>query len=99
MKDLANHVAAVIPNKWKQVAYQLELTRGEIDSIKSSESSAVERFMAVMELWGKSAKLPYTWETLITALKAPAVEQAKLAIDLQNIFCYRTGMCYICATK
>ena len=24
MKDLANHVATAIANKWKQVAYQLE---------------------------------------------------------------------------
>ena len=87
MKDLANHVATAIPNKWKQVAYQLELTRGEIDTIKTNESSDNERFMAVMEQWERSAKLPYTWETLITALKAPAVEEAKLAIKIQNVFC------------
>ena len=88
MKDLANHVAAVVPIKWKQVAYQLELTRGEIDTIKTDESNANERFMAVMEQWERSARLPYTWKTLITALKAPAVNETSLARELQHMFCY-----------
>ena len=82
MKDLANHVAAAIPNRWKQVAYQLELTRGEIGIIESNPN---ERFMAVMEQWQRSAKLPFTWETLITALEEEAVNEIALAKKLKQM--------------
>ena len=87
LKDLANHVAAVIPGKWMEVAIQLDLTMGEIDSIEHDRNSSFLRFMAVFEQWKKSCRQPYTWESLITALKSTSVNEFRLAKKLQEEFC------------
>ena len=87
MKDLANCVAAAIPDKWMQVAFQLELSRAEIKAIKKDEDDSFERFMAVLDHWKQSTSQPFTWEALITALKSTSVNEFRLAEKLQQDFC------------
>ena len=87
MKDLANDVAAVISHKWKEVAIQLEMTRGERESINTEESEPQRRFMAVMEHWERSCKQPYTWDTILTVLESPSVKETRLAQELRLKFC------------
>ena len=87
LRDLANCAAAIIPHKWKQVAIQLELSKGERKAIEKDEDECFDRFMAVLEQWKQSASLPYTWKTLITALKSTSVDEQSLAEQLQRDFC------------
>lgn len=86
MKDLANCVAAIIPYKWKQVAIQLELSRGDIKTIEKDENDCFDRFMAVLDKWKQSAQHPYTWEALVTALRSKSVDENKLADEIQKTF-------------
>ena len=85
MKDLSKYVAAVIPDKWMQVADQLELSRSKIRAIRKDEDDCYERFMAVFDQWKQSCCQPYTWESLITALKS--VDETGLAYKLKHDFC------------
>ena len=39
--DLANHVAAIIPDKWKQVAIQLRVSMSEIRRISTDEKGSL----------------------------------------------------------
>ena len=87
MSDLANRVAAVIPHKWSQVAIQLELSTGERKAIEKDKTESFERFMAVLEHWERSCSLPYSWETLITALKSASVSEQNLAEQLHRDYC------------
>ena len=87
LSDLANHVAAIIPHKWKQVAIQLELSRGERKAIEKDENDCFDRFMAVLEQWKQSGSLPYTWKTLVTALNSTSVDEQTLAEQLERDFC------------
>ena len=87
LSDLANRVAAIIPHKWKQVAIQLELSRGERKAIEKDEDECFDRFTAVLEQWKQSASLPYTWKTLVTALKSTSVDEQTLAEQLERDFC------------
>ena len=87
MSDLANRVAAIIPHKWNQVAIQLQLSTGERKAIEKDNTESSERFMAVLEHWERSCDLPYTWETLITALKSAFVGEQRLAEQLHRNFC------------
>ena len=87
MSDLANRVAVVIPDKWKMVAVQLELARGEIKIIQKDEGEIVDRFMAVMDKWEQSIRKPFTWATLVTALQSPSVNETRLADELYREFC------------
>jgi hypothetical protein len=87
MSVLANRVAAVVPDKWKKVAVQLELSRGEIKAIQKDEDDSFDRFMAVMDHWKQSLSKPFTWATLVSALQSPSVNETRLADELKHEFC------------
>ena len=87
MSVLANQVAAVIPDKWKKVAVQLELSRGDIRAIQKDEDDSSDRFMAVMDHWKQSLSKPFTWATLVSALRSPYVNETRLADELNRKFC------------
>ena len=87
MKDLANCVAAVIPHKWEEVAFQLEISTGDRKAIEQEKAKPFGRFMAVLEQWEQSASQPYTWKTIVTVLKSASVDEPKLAEELENDFC------------
>ena len=85
---LANRVAAVIPDKWKKVAVQLELSHGDIMVIeKKTDDDIIDRFVAVMYHWKQSLSKPFTWATLVSALQSPSVNETRLADALNREFC------------
>ena len=70
-----------------KVADQLELTASEIHSIEADKSDSYSKFMAVMEQWSTTDRVPYTWDTLVTALESPAVNEVTLAKEIKDRFC------------
>ena len=82
--ELMNEVAARIPSKWREVGIQLHLSTDHLDGIAVSVSSPHNRFCSVFTLWKKQMTLPYKWSTVIQALKAPAVNEIRLAEELAN---------------
>ena len=87
LSDLANRVASKIPHKWKEIAIQLEINRGERRAIEKDEDKAFDRFVAVLEQWKESASQPYTWKTIVTVLKSASVSELRLAEELEEDFC------------
>ena len=87
MADLANRCAAIIPDKWIQVAIQLGLSMSKIKAIYRDEINSFYRFMAVFDCWQRSSCEPYTWETLVNALRSRSVDEIKLADELDHEFC------------
>ena len=64
------------------MAVQLELTEGDIKAIQEDENTVSDRFNAVMKRWKRSLTKPFTWETLINALRSPSVNEIRLANEL-----------------
>ena len=87
MSDLANRVAAVIPSKWIDVAFQLEIDMGAIDAIENDRRKCSHKFMAVMNHWKQSLSKPFTWATLVAALQSRSVGETRLAEELCRDFC------------
>ena len=81
--DLMNEVAAAIPSKWKDVGLQLGLDLGVLEGIRGEASHC---FMDVFTRWKNqnSTAHPYTWLTIVQALKAPAVGEERLADKIKN---------------
>ena len=90
--DFSNYVVAAIPSKWKHVAIQLGLTIGTCKAIKKNEDECFDQFMAVFDEWEKGSCKPFTWSTLITALKSPSVAEDTLAETLKRKFCSSFGI-------
>jgi len=85
LSELMNEVAAKIPNKWRDVGLQLGVTHSELEAFASASSPDTNsHFTSVFSAWQKHMNVPYTWTSLIQALKAPSVEEIRLAEKLKN---------------
>ena len=86
LRDLMNEVAAKIPSKWKQFGIELQLSPDELDGFSlASPRDALQCFSSVFTLWHKKmSREPYSWLTVVGSLRAPAVGEHKLALELCN---------------
>ena len=84
MSDLLNKVAAKIPNKWKNMGIQLNIDGGRLETISTKCADDLLRFADVFELWKGCGTPPYTWATIIDALRAPSIDEVALANDLKQ---------------
>ena len=64
---------------------QLNISHDRIKSISNSHPhDAILCYAEVFDVWRKSGSPPYTWATIIDALKAPIVGEYQLANELQE---------------
>ena len=86
LRDLMNEVAAKIPDKWRQFGIELQLTTNELDGFAvASPGNTLQCFSSVFTLWQKRmSREPYSWLTVVESLKAPAVGEHKLALELSD---------------
>ena len=82
-----NDVAAVIAAKWRLVGVQLKLPYGTLDEIQEQYARRPDEckysFEQVFTEWKSlGTTSPYTWETMIEALRSPAVGEKTLADSL-----------------
>ena len=86
--DLMNDVAAVIPATWRLVGVQLKLPNGTLDEIQAQNAGkpyeCKHSFEQVFVKWGSLGTSPYTWKTMINALRSPAVGEVTLANELST---------------
>ena len=88
LDDLMNDVAAVIPSKWRLVGVQLKLPNGTLDEIQAQNAGRPDQcilsFEQVFAKWRSLGTSPYTWMTMINALRSPAVGEVTLANKLNT---------------
>ena len=84
MRDLLNQVASKALNKWEVIGLQLGIEPHQLNSIKTVNlGDPMKCFVDVFSLWQNKAEQPFTWATIIEALKAPMVEEVRLAQDIE----------------
>ena len=84
---LMNEVAAKIPSKWRDVGLQLGLNQGVLDGIAlNSPGDTNHCYSNVFTRWKNQNLItyPYTWSTIVQALRGPAVGEERLADDIKN---------------
>ena len=80
-------VAAEIPGKWKDVGLQLGVDHDVLEGIATiSQGDTNLYYCNVFTRWKNqtSTTHPYTWSTLVQALKAPAVGEERLADKIKS---------------
>ena len=82
-----NKVAVHAPTKWRAIGLELKLTTAALNRIEINHGTDTNRcFEEVFDAWEKSATRPYTWATIIQALRAPQTSEQKLAAYLEKNF-------------
>lgn len=82
MCDLLNKVASRALSKWKRMGLQLELEQHELDAIRSQDH--VTCYSRVFDLWKKRTHPPFTWATVLKALRAPILGENELAQEIEK---------------
>ena len=88
LPDLMNEVAAKIPGKWRDVGLQLGVDLSILEGIATISLGDTNLcYSNVFTRW-KNQNLPtypYTWSTIVQALKAPAVGEERLADKISTM--------------
>ena len=87
LPNLMNEVAAVIPDKWRDIGIHLGLSHRVLEGIATiSPRNTNLCYSNVFTLWENqnSTTHPYTWSTIVKVLQAPSVGEEKLAIKIKN---------------
>ena len=83
---LLNEVASKAINKWRMVGLHLGIELQKLEAIENeNRDSTILCYAQVFEMWKRTGKPPYTWATIIEVLKAPAVEEMQLALELEKL--------------
>ena len=84
--DLMNKVAAKIPTKWNSVGLELGLEAADLKriAVEVYTRDCTTCYTAVFDIWRSRNTSPYTWETIISALQSPLVDEPRLAEDIKS---------------
>ena len=86
---LLNAVAIELPTKWKIIGQELGIKKPDLEKIEREKRNELLRcYEEVFDLWERqqSEDKPYTWATLIQALRSPLVRENSLAEALKRDF-------------
>ena len=81
---LLNRVAAKAPIKWKNLGRQLNIENQKLKTIPRENDDSLDCFAEVFDLWERRGSPPFTWATIIDALKADIVGEVQLAYELEQ---------------
>ncbi|XP_019857419.1 PREDICTED: uncharacterized protein LOC109585735 [Amphimedon queenslandica] len=79
-KDLSIYVIPYLTEKWREVGLALALTPPQLDDIEENSQGISD----VFQLWEDLATRPFTWETLLNALRSSIVNEFNLANQLEH---------------
>ena len=83
--DLLNKVAAEARDKLEPVAVQLGIKPDRICSIQiEKQGQPIPCYIQIFDIWKNKGSPPYTWGTIINALRASSVGKDQLANELQE---------------
>ena len=80
--DLLIKVAACARDKWKMMGVQLNIPTDQLNSMTAIDP--ISCYADVFNWWQRNGSPPYTWATIIDALRAPIVGEVQLAHELEE---------------
>ena len=81
--QLLQKVGPKVKAKWKTLGHGLCIECHQLDAIKKDNSECLDCLVKMLQQWKKNAEPPYTWATIIEALKSPLVDEENLAKELE----------------
>ena len=84
------NVSSAIPDKWEDVAIELDLPMATITTIERERQGNFRHcFAKVFDHWQKNPtpQRPFCWDTVVKVLKSPSVNEPVLARNISQQFC------------
>ena len=77
------NLLADVSNKWQEIGLALGVKQKDLDSLSSDLTNEV-KLAKVIENWMKTQSSPVTWETVISAIEGPIVDNKSKADDIRH---------------
>ena len=84
ISDLMERVAAEASDKWKKLGQQLNIDHHKLKTISNENNDVLDCFAEVFDLWKRGESPPFTWATIIDALRTKIVGEVQLAYELEQ---------------
>ena len=81
--QLLQKVGPKVKAKWKTLGHGLRIECHQLDAIERDNSECLDCLVKMLQQWKKNTDPPYTWATIIEALKSPLVDEENLAKELE----------------
>ena len=82
MNDLLNRVASRAMDKWEVLGLQLNIPPHQLRTIQ--KGSPIMSFADVFDIWERKSDPPFTWATIVEALRSPIVNENSLAKEIED---------------
>ena len=73
-----------ISAKWEEIGSALNISQNELDGLQHNHRSITMKLSQVLTLWINSESSPVSWETLISAIEGPIVNNKKKAKEIRD---------------
>ena len=80
--DLLNKVATRARDKWVMIGLELNIPMDQLNSMTATDP--IRCYFDVFNWWRRNGSPPYTWATIIDALRSPIVGEVQLAHELKE---------------
>ena len=88
LKVLVNELTSIAASKWYDIGIQLDFEDGELKNIGKDHAEVKDRLREMLNVWLKRVDPVPSWNALIDALKAPTVDEMRLAENLEKKYCH-----------
>ena len=68
-----------ISDQWYDIGLSLQVRRNVLDDLKQSEDDDETKLKKVMNIWEDTKSSSTTWETMITAMESPTINNKEIA--------------------
>ena len=82
MNDFLIRVACQAMDKWEVFGLQLNIPPHQLHTIQ--RSNPILCFAEVFDKWKRKSDPPFTWATIVEALRSPIVNENSLAKEIED---------------
>ena len=76
------YIGSQMPSKWRMFGILLDIPWSELDTYPAH--SCVDCFARVFDTWEKKGHPEFSWETVVSVLKNPLLEEMQLALKVRQ---------------
>ena len=89
LKEIPHHnkvlsLLADISSNWEEIGLALDVSKNDLKGLKQDRSSNTIKLSEVIDLWAQSQTSTFSWETLISAIEGPIINNKKKAEEIRN---------------
>ena len=79
--------------KWLQIGIQFGIKRDKLKTFEENYSSTFRCLMETVSYWlNGNTNIPVSWESVLTVLNDPSVDESGIAKQIQEKYCSKKGI-------